>query len=272
VDEDGVSLDTGGRRFDRPLGWLAAGDLGIRRTRIADRRIAIAGPRGEGFRSMDMLTFLRWTLPELIRVAPSFPERLLIVGSSEDMWRGGLSGPGSLYVHPSRPLVSGNATSTVLHELMHVATLEPPESDADWIAEGLAEYYSLVVLLRTGGISGRRFQRSLDWLEAWARVRDGRLSDPSTSANTARAVLLFRDLDLELRQAGQSLDAVTRDLLEDRIGLKRLAELVTASLQAPSQVLAPVLRAAGPNGDKRRHDETDADDAEVGETSDPDED
>jgi hypothetical protein len=83
-------------------------------------------------------------------------------------------------------------------------------------------------------------------------------------------VLLFRDLDLELRQAGQSLDAVTGDLLEDRVGLKRLGELVTASLQAPSRVLAPVLRAAGADRDKRQ--ETDADDAAAGETSDPDED
>ena len=254
VDEDGVTVDTAGRRFDRPLGWLAAGDLGIRRTRIADRRIAIAGPKGQGFRRMDLLTFLRWTLPEFTRIAPSLPERLVIVAGSEDMWRGGLSGPGSLYLHPSRPLVSGNATSTLLHELMHVAMQEPPENGADWIVEGLAEYYSLVVLLRSGGISGRRFQRSLDGLEAWAREKDGRLADPSTGADSARAVLLFRDLDLELRHAGESLDAVAGELLSRRVSLQRLGELVSARLDGASKVLEPVLEDADLDLDDRAGD------------------
>lgn len=245
VDEDGVTVDTDGRRFDRPLGWMAAGELGIRRSRIAGRRVTIAGPRDQSFRRMDLLTFLHWTLPELTAIAPTFPQRLLIVGSSQDMWRGGLSGPGSLYVHPDRPLVSGNATSTLLHELVHVATEEPPERGADWVAEGLAEYYSLVILLRTGGISGRRFQRSLDWLEDWAREEGGHLADPSTGADTARAVLLFRDLDLELREAGESLDTVAAELLSGRLSVKRLAALMEDALGGPSHVLAPVLGEGG---------------------------
>lgn len=241
VDGDGVSVDTPGRRIDRPLGWLAAGDLGIRRTRVGDRRIAIAGPKGQDFRRMDALAFLRWTLPELVRIAPSFPDRLLVVGGSRDMWRGGLSGPGSLYVHPDRPLISGNATSTFLHELMHVATEEPPAPGDDWIVEGMAEYYSLVVLLRSGAISGRRFERAFGMLRGWAEEDDGRLTDPSTGADTARAVLLFRDLDNELAAAGSSLDDVAGDLLGGRVSRQRLTSRVEELLGGPSAVLEEAL-------------------------------
>ncbi|HEX7035281.1 MAG TPA: hypothetical protein VF210_05875 [Pseudomonadales bacterium] len=242
VHEEGVAVETAGRRFDRPLGWMAAGELGIRRARIAGRRIAIAGPREQGFRRMDMLTFLSWTVPELVEVAPSLPERVLIVGGSREMWRGGLSGPGSLYVHPDRPLVSGNGTSTLLHELLHVAMAEPPEPGADWIVEGLAEYYSLAILLRSGGIDGRRFERSLASLEAWAREQDGRLTDPSSGADTARAVLLFRDLDLELRREGRRLDEVSAELLGGAVSVERLTELVERALGEPSAVLTRALR------------------------------
>jgi hypothetical protein len=238
-----VAFDTDGRNLDRPLGWMAAGDLGIRRTRIADRRFAIAGPRNEGFRRMDMLAFLHWTVPELVKIAPSLPDRVLIVGGSRDMWRGGLSGPNSLYVHPERPLVSGNATSTLIHELMHVAMREPPAAGDDWIVEGVAEYYSLVILLRTGAISGARFQRSMAWMRDWAKDNDGRLTDPSTGPDTARAVLLFRDLEVELAAAGGNLNAVVASLLNGRVSRERLAELLEAELGEPSQVLTRVLEA-----------------------------
>lgn len=230
VGPDGVRLDTSGRRLDRPLGWMAAGDLGIRRTRIGEHRIAIAGPKNEDFRRMDALTFLRWTMPELLQVAPSFPKRLLIVGGSQDMWRGGLSGPGSLYVHPDRPLVSGNATSTLLHELLHVATEEPPAKGDDWIVEGLAEYYASLILLRTGGISESRFERTLAMLRDWAERDGGSLADPSTGADTARAVLLFHALDQELAAAGSNLDAVTAELLAGRVDRERLIDLARAEL------------------------------------------
>ncbi|MDZ7668550.1 MAG: hypothetical protein U5Q16_03710 [Gammaproteobacteria bacterium] len=236
-----VDFDTAGRRLDRPLGWLAAGDLGIRRSTIAGRRVAIAGPRDQGFRRMDLLAFLHWTLPELVAIAPSLPRRVLIVGAGRDMWRGGLSGPGSLYLHPDRPLLSGNATSPVLHELMHVAMTQPPADGDDWIVEGVAEYYGLVILLRSGGISGDRFERALDWHRDWAQQENGRLAHPSTGPDTARAVLLFRDLQLELAAAGECLDPVVAELLQGSISRERLAGLLEARLGRPSAVLSRVL-------------------------------
>jgi hypothetical protein len=227
------------RRFVRPTGWMAAGELGIRRDLIAERDVAVAAPRGQNVRRIDVLAFLRWTLPALTEVFPSFPDQLLIVGAGEEMWRGGLSGPGSLYLHPGRPLISENGTSTLLHELAHVAIATPPASGDDWIVEGLAEYYSIEILRRTDGISQERFTQTLGWLQAWADREGGRLSDPSTGPHSARAALLFHALARELANSDSTLDTVVQQLLATgkitRGGLKSAAE---TQLGGPSKALS----------------------------------
>jgi len=224
--------------FPRPVGWMLAGDIGVRRDRIAGRRVAVAAPVGEGFRRQDTLAFLRWTLPALIEVFPGFSDRLLIVGSGVDMWRGGLSAPGSLYLHPHRPLISGNGTSTLLHELVHVAVGELDGPRDDWLVEGLAEYYALELLRRTGGISQRRFEGALAELEQWAARENARLTNPSTGANTAYAVGVFRTLAGQLERAGSSLDALVEALLARGLTGGDLQASLTAlgvSVQLPEQ-------------------------------------
>ena len=99
-------------------------------------------------RRLDLLTFLHWTLPELSRTFTDLPERILIAGAPNGMWRGGLSAPASLYMHVGRPVVSENRTSTVLHELIHLAGFHSAAEGADWIVEGVPEYYSLLLLKR----------------------------------------------------------------------------------------------------------------------------
>ncbi len=226
------------RRFDQPLGWVAGGELGVRRDRVSERRVAVAGPVGQSLRRQDMLAFLRWTLPDLVSALPSLPERLLIVSAGDPLWRGALSAPNSLYLHADRPLISENGTSTLLHELVHVATAEAPPPGDDWIAEGLAEYLGLKLLRRSGGISERRFERALESLERWAERDGGALKDPSKGADTAFAALLFRKLDEELSAAGSSLEAVAAPLLgEGPPSRQRLLELATLELNGPSVVL-----------------------------------
>lgn len=234
------------RRFVRPIGWLVAGDLGVRRDTISDRAIVVAAPKGSGFRRLDTLAFLNWTLPELLAIAPDFPRHLLIVGGRDQMWRGALSAPNSIYLHPARPLVSENATSTLLHELVHVAMSASPAEGDDWIAEGLAEYYSLTLLLRSGGISPRRYQTALADLQAWSERDQGRLADPSTGADTAYAVTLFRELDLELTAAGSSLDAVVSQLFAGTdVDRGTLEGLVAGALGRSSRVLSRVMNPDG---------------------------
>ena len=209
------SVDDPKHRFNRPRGWLVAGKLTVRRDLIDDRRVVVASPEGTGFRSNDVLAFIRWTLPSLVQVFPNVPERLLIVGAPEDMWRGGLSGAGSIYLHGDRPLISQNGTSTLLHEMVHVVSSLHGTDGADWIVEGLAEYYSLALLRRSNTISERRFENSFTALAQWSAATKCVATDRSSGPQTARAVLVMRALDLEIRGAThdkKSLDDLVRTL------------------------------------------------------------
>ncbi len=232
------------RRFVRPTGWMAAGKLGIRRDRIAGRQVVVTGPLEERVRSQDILAFLRWNLPVLVEIFPNFPERILIVNADDPMWRGGLSGPGSLYLHADRPLISGDGSSTAIHELVHVATTNIAVPGNDWIVEGMAEYYSLEILRRSGTISQSRFLRSLRRMAARADRDAAQLGSPSRGAGTARAVVVFHELDKELKRAGlEGLDVVATPLLEGPpLSVARLLALSEAALGRPSRTLKKALK------------------------------
>ncbi len=163
-----IEVENPARRFDQPRGWMAMGNLGIRRETIAGTRIAIAAPEGQAARRMDMLALLNWILPELTLVLPDSIPRLTIISAGDPMWRGGLSAPSSIFIHAERPLISENATSTLAHEVVHVALGLSADSGFDWIVEGLAEYYSLELLQRGGAITPRRYKRALEKQAQWA--------------------------------------------------------------------------------------------------------
>jgi hypothetical protein len=240
VDET-IKVTRGDRRFVRPTGWLAAGRLSVRRDRIAGRRVVIAGPIDERLRSLDFMALLQWNLPELVHLLPHFPKRLLIINAGDPMWRGGLSGPGSLYLHSERPLISGDGSSTPLHELVHVGTMNEAEPGNDWIVEGLAEFYSIEMMRRSGTISESRYDRTLDGIAARAKKDGGRLRSPSTGEHTSRAVTVFRELDEELKDAKVKggLDAVATPLLDGPpLSRARLVSLAEKALGRPSKVLA----------------------------------
>lgn len=215
-------IDNPERRFDQPSGWIVMGNLGVRRETVAGVRVAIAGPVGFSLRRMDTLAFLNWTLPELARLLPDLPARITIVSAGEPMWRGGLSAPQSLYLHAERPLISENATSTLLHELLHVALGLSATDGYDWIVEGLAEYYSLEILHRSGTISSSRLDAARAKLTEWGKTAETLCGQTSTGATTALAVTTFSELDKEIRSktAGEfSLDDVTRLLAERNTGV-----------------------------------------------------
>lgn len=239
------TIDNPERRFDRPTGWMIAGDLGIRREQHRDVDVVVAAPRGDGMRRNEILGMTNLVLPEMRDAFGTLPEKLLIVGAGDPMWRGGLSGPNSLYMHSDRPLISENATSTLVHELVHMVTRVQGNQE-QWIAEGTAEYYSLELMRRVGLISESRFERALDWMrnrsEDVRRLRDVRAHGPKT----ARAVILFHDLDREIREASdgeRSLDDVMRRLIEVRVpSLHDLREAAEAVIGRPSTTLdSPLL-------------------------------
>jgi hypothetical protein len=201
VEEGGLFVvQRGKRRFKQPKGWIVMGNLGVRRDDIAGISVTVAGPVDNGVRRLDILALLNWTLPELARIVADLPPRITIVSADQPMWRGGLSAPYSLYIHADRPLLSENGTSTLLHEIMHIALDFETDQAHDWIVEGLAEYYSLELLRRTGTISRPRYDRARRAQQKWARASDTLCGGPSSGATTAKAVSVFLELDREMRR------------------------------------------------------------------------
>lgn len=231
------------RGFDRPTGWIIAGHLGIRRAFIADTRVAIAAPEESGLRRMDMMAFLYWNLPTLREIFPDMPGRIVLVGADDPMWRGGLSGPDSLYVHADRPMISENGTSTLLHELVHVAMGPRGSDNDDWIVEGIAEYYSMRVLYRSGTLGYRRTQLTREMLEEWGEDVDDLFVRRADGPVTARAAILFSDLAREIKQTtGGSciFDNVAQALVAGgELTYERLREETEACAGAPLATLAP---------------------------------
>lgn len=222
-EEDKIfTIDKDYRRFDQPDGWIAIGRLGVRRETIAGVQVAVAGPVGHSVRRMEILAVLNWTLPELARALADLPPRLTIISAGEPMWRGGLSGPNSLYLHAERPLISENATSPLLHEVMHSVLRLSTAEGYDWLVEGIAEYYSLELLRRSGTISEPRHQKAMKFQKNWSASADTLCKSSSSGATTALAVTIMSALDAEIRDRSSgdvSLDDVLATLQQNPKGL-----------------------------------------------------
>lgn len=204
------------RGFDRPTGWIALGRLGVVWGSATGTRIAVAGPLDVGVRHQDILAFLRLVFPAAHTIFPRLPARLLVVSAGDPMWRGGLSGPGSIYLHADRPLISENGTSTLLHELMHVVMGLHAERGSDWLVESFAELYSLEILQRSGAISRHRYRVGLEKLAEWGKGVNDLFERRADGAMTARGVVVLKALDDEIRarsDGAHSLDDIARELV-----------------------------------------------------------
>ncbi len=235
------------RRFDRPMGWMVAGAVGTRREQVGPTEISVGGPKGDVIRRNDTLAFLYNLVPEFEDAFGEVPRKLLIVSAGDPMWRGGLSGPRSLWMHAERPLISENGTSTLTHELFHVITRIRGADNDDWIAEGLAEFYSIELLHRAGMVSPDRAARSFRWMARHGRAIKTLGSDRSQGERTARAVQLLHELDAEIRErtgGKRDLDDVVRRLLPLReVSREDLAAQAEKVIGAPAKTLdTPLLR------------------------------
>jgi hypothetical protein len=232
AEEEGMfNVRRAQRRFKQPKGWIVMGDLGVRRDTIAGIKVTVAAPVDNGVRRLDILALLNWTLPELARIVADLPPQITIVSAGKPMWRGGLSAPASLYIHAERPLLSENGTSTLLHEIMHVALDFETDHEHDWIVEGLAEFYSLELLRRSGTISMPRYDRARQAQQRWARTSDTLCGSASSGATTARAVSVFLELDREIRrktEGGKNLDDLVDAIVREhgRLDIDVLDRLV----------------------------------------------
>ena len=231
--EQPIVINRAERRFDEPTGWIAMGKLGVRRETIAGTRVAIAAPQAHDVRRMDMLALLNWTLPELNEVLPDALPRLTIISAGAPMWRGGLSAPASLFLHADRPLISENATSSLLHEVMHTALGLRPHDGNDWIVEGLAEYYSIELLRRGHAISTSRAKKAFAQQAEWGAQSTALCGGESTAATTALAVTIFSKLDRELLEKSDGkvdLDSLLPNLVNSDIDLNSLIVAVEETI------------------------------------------
>ena len=235
-------VNNANRRFDRATGWILLGKIGIRTEEIAGVRVKIAAPKNHDVRRMDMLALLAWTLPDVTRLFSAFPERLTIISGNDPLWRGGLSAPSSMFIHASLPLISENGTSAFLHEIVHIGMRASATDGADWIIEGMAEYYGLQLLLRSGTIVETRYHRALDNLKTWGDEAPTLCGDQSNGAVTARATWLMHDLDQEIRKSTKNtnnLDDVMNLLArqDQAITIDDLTNAVSTVLPSGSKVL-----------------------------------
>jgi hypothetical protein len=194
----GYVVDNPDRSFDRPTGWLIAGKLGRRKDMISGIEVSVAAPVGAGVQRLGMLALLRWTLPYLAQETGDLPPRLSIVSAGEPMWRGGLSAPNSIFIHADRPLLSENATSTLLHEVVHVLMPVPTQRDHDWIDEGIAEYVTLRLLRDSNTISAERFDKALAGFAARGKAAGTLETSAASGEVRARAVGVFAAVDEEI--------------------------------------------------------------------------
>lgn len=231
LQDDAFIVEKASRNYDEPSGWMAIGELGVRRETIAGTRVAVAAPTGHSTRRMDMLALLNWSLPEVIQVTQNTLPRLTIISAMDPMWRGGLSAPASIYIHADRPLISENATSTLLHEVMHVALRLDVAPDSDWITEGLAEFYSLELLKRSGAISAHRHRIAMKSQRSRAQRAQRLCGGRASGTITSLAVTVFEQIDAHIKtttNGDASLDSIVPQLIaaEDPLDANAIRELV----------------------------------------------
>ncbi len=248
------AIDNPQRKFDRPTGWIIAGQLGTRNAYIGDipalaDELWISAPEGTNARRMDTLAFVQLLWPHLKSAFGRAPKKLLIAAAGKPMWRGGLSAGNSLFLHADRPLISENGTSTLVHELVHVFTGLTGKKYDDWIVEGIAEYYSYTLLQRAGAYNSLRVGRIEQHLAGRAGRAKNLRNGESKGVKTAAAALLFRDLNNELiekTQSKQSLDDLVQLLMEKKkVSLTDARQAFEQLVGSESRVLqSPLLKEA----------------------------
>ncbi|SDY78117.1 hypothetical protein [Pseudomonas sp. NFIX28] len=241
IGKNRFRIDNPARLFDRPTGWMLAGALGSRRTRLGETEVTVASPQGQGMRRMDVLTLLTFVWPQIQATFPRHPDKLLIVGAADPMWRGSLAGHDSLYLHSRLPLVSESGTSPLLREAIQVFARINDSERSDWIGEGLAEYYAIELMRRAGGMSDERYQTLEARLAKSGQGVDSLRGEQVDAPVVARAVLLLQELDREIRlktRNKRSLDDVTRSVMRlESVSTDEFVKLSESVLGGASKVL-----------------------------------
>jgi len=241
IGKNKFRIDNVSRLFDRPTGWMLAGHLGTRRTRLGETEVTVASPQGQGMRRMDVLTLLTFVWPQVQAVFPRHPSKLLIVGANDPMWRGSLAARESIYLNTRLPLVSENGSSALVRELAQVFGRINDKQRSDWISEGFAEYYAIELVRRAGGMSDERYASLQKRLARDSEKVSTLRGEQVNSAQVGKAVLLLSELDQEIRiktRNKRSLDDVLRGAMRlESVDTKEFVQLAESVIGEPSKVL-----------------------------------
>ncbi|MBV7568527.1 hypothetical protein [Pseudomonas sp. PDM27] len=245
IGQNKFRIDNPSRLFDRPTGWMLAGQLGSRRTRLGETEVTVASPLGQGMRRMDVLTLLTFVWPQVQALYPRHPGKLLIVGANDPMWRGSRSAHESIYLNSHLPLVSESGTSALVRELAQVFGRINGTKRSDWINEGFAEYYAIELVRRAGGMSDERYESLHGKLVRTSQKVSTLRSDQANPAQVARAVVLLQELDREIRlktHNKRSLDDVLREAMRlGDIDTQAFVQLSESVIGGSSKVLSTEL-------------------------------
>lgn len=241
IGKNKFRIDNVSRLFDRPTGWMLAGHLGSRRSRLGETEVTVTSPRGQGMRRMDVLTLLTFVWPQVQAVFPRHPSKLLIVGANDPMWRGSLSAHESIYLNSRLPLVSESGSSALVRELAQVFGRINDQQRSDWISEGFAEYYAIELVRRAGGMSDERYEDLHRKLLKDSQKVTSLRGEQINSAQVAKAVVLLQELDREIRlktRNKRSLDDVLRGAMRlGSIDTKQFVQLSESVIGESSKVL-----------------------------------
>ncbi|WP_065257663.1 hypothetical protein [Pseudomonas bananamidigenes] len=241
IGKNKFRIDNPSRLFDRPTGWMLAGHLGSRRTRLGETEVTVASPQGQGMRRMDVLTLLTFVWPQVQAVFPRHPGKLLIVGANDPMWRGSMAAHESIYLNTRLPMVSESGSSPLVRELAQVFARINDEQRSDWIKEGFAEYYAVELVRRAGGISDERYQAYQVKLAKDSQKVTTLRGEQIGPAQVSKAVLLLQELDREIRlktRNKRSLDDVLRGAMHlGTVDTKAFGQLADSVIGESSKVL-----------------------------------
>ncbi len=212
---DVYRLDEPGKILDRPRGWFALGKFTLHRQEIASTMVQVGCMPGSALHAPELFHFLGGGLPALQKLLLADPQTLLLVSAPDPMWHGGISAEHSFYMHAGRPLRTPDKTSPWLHEIFHVLQPYKPAADADWIEEGLAEFYSLELQRRAGLLDSADYTRALGYFERFGQwhVDLTQQQDNAATNNSAPLVMYAIDQRIQHATAGKKrLDDVVTEL------------------------------------------------------------
>ncbi len=205
-------------RFDHPRGWLMCGHFRRTQATVHGTAVTIAAAPAAAMAPERVLALLDRALPILHELLGRVRPQLLIVTGVDPMWRGGISGEDSFYMHGDRPLQTPDRTSPYLHELFHVMAPFRPAPDAHWVTEGLAELYTIEIQRRVGLLDDAGYAKALRLFGRYGLWGHDFTRDQSNAIHNNSAPLVLHALDRRIRHGtggAKSLDDVVAALAHE---------------------------------------------------------